>query len=145
MQNVVVSKEIAKDPKFDEQLQGVIDEQQELHRKAAETYGAGNLKKTPLTNLMEQGKLTVAFLKAEFPKITNKESQLPASQREIISQIVFNAAQRTVLLKHAERARKIEEKANARVAAEEAGEAQAAPKPRGSRRKAKKQAKKLKK
>lgn len=142
MQNVVYNAEIAKDPKFDEQLQGIIAEQEEMHRKNVEKYGAENLKATPLTTLMKQGKLTLEFLKAEFPKIANKESKLPASQREIVSTIIFNAAQRTVLLKRAERAQRIEEKANARVAAEEAGEPAPAPKPKGSRRKAKKLLKK---
>lgn len=141
MQNVVVNAEIAKDPKFDEQLQGVINEQKEAHDKLANEHGAKNLKATPLTNLMKQGKLTVEFLKAEFPKIANKQSDLPSSQRQIVSQIVFNAAQRTVLLKRAERARKIEEKANARVEAGETAEAPA-PKPKGSKRKVKKLARK---
>ncbi len=142
MQNVVYNAEIAKDPKFDEQLQGIIAEQEEMYRKNVEKYGAGNLKATQLTTLMKQGKLTLEFLKAEFPKIANKESKLPASQREIVSTIIFNAAQRTVLLKRAERAQRIEEKANARVSAEEAGEPAPAPKPKGSKRKAKKLLKK---
>ena len=147
MQKVTFDAEIAKDPKFDEQLQGVITELEDERRKVIEKAGSeAKLKASPIGNLMREGKLTVAFLKAEFPKIANKESKLPSSQREVVSQIVFNAAQRTVLLKQAERARRIEEKANARVAAEEAGQQPAQePKPKGSKRKAKKQLKKGKK
>ena len=144
MQHVTFDAEIAKDPKFDEQLQGIIAEIEEVHKKNVEKYGAARLKATPLLNLMKQGRLTVDFLKAEFPKVANKQSQLPSSQRDIVSSIVFNAAQRTVLLKRAERARRIEEKANANVEAEQAGETTAQTKPKGSRRKAKKQAKKAK-
>lgn len=145
MQNVVYNAEIAKDPKFDEQLQGIIAEIAEQRKKQTAEFGAANLKADPLGNLLKQGRLTVDFLKAEFPKIANKESQLPSSQRSIVSQLVFNAAQRTVLLKRAERAERIAEKANARVAAEEAGEPAPTQKPKGSRRKAKKLSKKGKK
>ena len=69
---------------------------------------------------MNEGKLNADYIKSEFPNIVAKKSSLPSSQREVIGSIVFNAAKRTVLLKQAERAQRIEEKANAKVAEEEA-------------------------
>ena len=144
MINVTFDAEIAKDPKFDIQLSEVIEEIKAERRKAIEKYGANKLKATPIGRMIDAGELTVEFLKAEFPKVANKQSSLSSAKRDIVGQLVFNAAQRTVLLKQAERARKIEEKANARVEAEENGTAQepAAPKPKGSKRKAKKLSKK---
>lgn len=95
--------------------------------------------------LLREGKFTVEFLKAEFPKISEKTSSLPSGQRDVIASIVFAAAKRTVLLKHAERAQKAAEKANARVEAEEAGEVLEEPKKKGSIRKLKKAVKKASK
>lgn len=146
MQKVTFNAEIAKDPKFDIQLQGVIEEIKAEHTANVEKYGANNLKANPLSRMLEAGELTVEFLKAEFPKVANKQSNLSASKRELVAALVYNAAQRTVLLKREERAQRIAEKANTRVAAEEAGETTAPnQKPKGSKRKLKKQAKRSKK
>ncbi len=143
MQNVVFDAEIAKDPRFDTELGAVIAEYKTSVEEAEEKAENG-LKSTPLTKLIKERKLTVDFLKAEFPKIAAKSSSLPSSQRTLIANVIFTAARRTVLLKQAERARKIEEKANARVAGEEV-EAPKEPKPKGSKRKLKKLAKAKKK
>lgn len=148
MQKVTFDADIAKDPKFDGQLSEVIAEIKEDRRKSIEKHGANKLKATPIGRMIEAGELTVEFIKAEFPKVANKQSSLSSSKRDIVGQLVFNAAQRTVLLKRAERAQRIAEKANARVEAEEIGTAQQpAPerKPKGSKRKAKKLSKKGKK
>lgn len=125
MTNVVLEQGLTEDPKFTEQLNGIIAEfetERNKAAKAAKEHG-NRLKASPLLNLMEGGKFNADFIMAEFPKIANKTSTLPSSQREVIGSLVFNAAKRTVLLKQAERARKIEKRANERVAAEEAKQA----------------------
>lgn len=124
MTNVVLEQGLTEDPKFTEQLNGIIGEfnkELEQAKKAAKEKGR-ELKVSPLLNLMKQGKLTEDFIRSEFPKICDKKSELPASQREVIKSIVFNAAQRAVILKNAERAEKIAEKANEKVAEQEAKE-----------------------
>lgn len=129
MTNVTFDADITKDPMFAQQLNGIIAEfETERNKavKAAKEHG-NKLKASPLLNLMEGGKFNADFIMAEFPKIANKTSTLPSSQREVIGSLVFNAAKRTVLLKQAERARKIEKRANERVAAEEAKQSE--PKP----------------
>lgn len=122
MVNVTFDAEITKDPAFDIQLNGIIAEF-ENEKKAAEAKAKEHrrkLKSSALLTLMNEGKLNADYIKSEFPNIVAKKSSLPSSQREVISSIVFNAAKRTVLLKRAERAHRIEEKANAKVAEEEA-------------------------
>lgn len=122
MVNVTFDAEITKDPAFDIQLNGIIAEF-ENEKKQAEAKAKEHrrkLKSSALLTLMNEGKLNADYIKSEFPNIVTKKSSLPSSQREVIGSIVFNAAKRTVLLKQAERARRIEEKANAKVAEEEA-------------------------
>jgi len=124
MVNVTFDAEVTKDPVFETQLNGIIAEFKNERRKAeAKAKEHDNkLKSSPLLRLMNDGKFNAAFILSEFPKVADKTSTLPAAQREIIGSIVYNAAKRTVLLKQAECARKIEEKANAKVRAEEASE-----------------------
>lgn len=122
MVNVTFDAEITKDPAFDIQLNGIIAEF-EKEKKQAEAKAKEHrrkLKSSALLTLMNEDKLNADYIKSEFPNIVAKKSSLPSSQREVIGSIVFNAAKRTVLLKQAERARRIEEKANAKVAEEEA-------------------------
>ena len=122
MVNVTFDAEITKDPAFDIQLNGIIAES-ENEKKQAEAKAKEHrrkLKSSALLTLMNEGKLNADYIKSEFPNIVAKKSSLPSSQREVIGSIVFNAAKRTVLLKQAERAQRIEEKANAKVAEEEA-------------------------
>lgn len=122
MVNVTFDAEITKDPAFDIQLNGIIAEF-ENEKKQAEAKAKEHrrkLKSSALLTLMNEGKLNADYIKSEFPNIVAKKSSLPSSQREVIGSIVFNAAKRTALLKQAERARRIEEKANAKVAEEEA-------------------------
>lgn len=122
MVNVTFDAEITKDPAFDIQLNGIIAEF-ENEKKQAEAKAKEHrrkLKSSALLTLMNEGKLNADYIKSEFPNIVAKKSSLPSSQREVIGSIVFNAAKRTVLLKQAERAQRIEEKANAKVAEEEA-------------------------
>ena len=122
MVNVTFDAEITKDPAFDIQLNGIIAEFENEKKQAeakAKEHGR-KLKSSALLTLMNEGKLNADYIKSEFPNIVAKKSSLPSSQREVIGSIVFNAAKRTVLLKQAERARRIEEKANAKVAKEEA-------------------------
>lgn len=120
MINVTFDAEITKDPQFEQQLNGIIAEfETECNKakQAAKDRGR-KLKASPLLNLMSDGKFNADFILSEFPKVADKTSTLPASQREIIGSIVFNAAKRAVLLKQANRARKIEGKANERIASE---------------------------
>lgn len=122
MVNVTFDAEVTKDPVFDIQLNGIIAEF-ENEKKQAETKAREHgrkLKSSALLTLMNEGKLNADYIKSEFPNIAAKKSSLPSNQREVIGSIVFNAAKRTVLLKQAERAQRIEEKANAKVAEEEA-------------------------
>ncbi len=116
--------EIAKDPQFEQHLKGIIAEFETEYNKAKQAAKdkGRRLKASPLLNLMQQGKFTYDFIMSEFPRVVDKTSTLPSSQRGIIGSVVFNAAKRTVILKQAERARQIDEKANARVAQEEAAE-----------------------
>lgn len=55
------------------------------------------LKSSPALKLREEGKLNLTFFLAEFEKIANKQSKLPRGQREVICQIIFDAARRTVV------------------------------------------------
>ena len=112
MVNVTFDAEITKDPAFDIQLNGIIAEFKNERKKAeAKAKEHGNkLKSSPLLRLMDEGKFNAAFILSEFPKVADKTSTLPSSQREIIGSIVYNAAKRTVLLKQAERAQRIEER-----------------------------------
>lgn len=122
MVNVTFDAEITKDPAFDIQLNGIIAEFENEKKQAeakAKEHGR-KLKSSALLTLMNEGKFNADYIKSEFPNIVAKKSSLPSSQREVIGSIVFNAAKRTVLLKQAERARRIEGKANAKVAEEEA-------------------------
>lgn len=122
MVNVTFDAEITKDPAFDIQLNGIIAEfENEKNQAEAKAKEHGRkLKSSALLTLMNEGKLNADYIKSEFPNIVAKKSSLPSSQREVIGSIVFNAAKRTVLLKQVERAQRIEEKANAKVAEEEA-------------------------
>lgn len=119
---VEFNTEVTKDPEFGTQLNGVIAElTQGLKKRRMEVAEQGSrLKRSPLGNMIDEGKLTPAFLLSEFPKVSNKQSSLPAAQREIVAAIIFNAAERTVLLKRERRAQAIADKANARAAEEEA-------------------------
>lgn len=123
--NVQVNEEVTKDPVFLAQVDGIIAELTAAKEKAERESERG-LKSSPLLKLMNEGKFTRAFILAEFPKVAAKQSTLPAGQRDIVGSVVFQAAQRTVIFKNAQRAEEIARKANARVAAEEARE-EAAP------------------
>ena len=134
MEKVTFNSRVTKDPQFEKELNGIIAE---FKNKAKEQ--AMQLKASPTFTLIQEGKFTADFLQAEFERIANKESTLPSSQREVVKVIIFNAAKRTVIMRQAERARKIEERANARVEAEEAVKeaAQARNAPKADNRKGK--------
>lgn len=122
MINVTIDADMTNTPQFKEQMRGIIAELKKAHKDAfmnAQDRGHG-LKASPLANLIMQGNLTYEYLMDEFPKIAKKESRLPRAYRDVIGSIVYNAAQRTVIMRQAERAEKIKEKANARAAAEKA-------------------------
>lgn len=145
MQNKTISADVIKNPHFETELKAILAENEQAKKAAEEDARKkhGLLKASPLYNLMRDGKLTPEFVKAEFPKIANKESQLSSSQRQVISLLVFAAAERAVAKQQREHARKVAEKANAKLADPEEPKQPATPaKPKGSKRKAKKLAKK---
>jgi hypothetical protein len=121
MINVTIDADMTKTPQFKEQLRGIIAELKKAHKDALNSANdrGRDLKASPLANMIAQGNLTYEYLMGEFPKIANKESRLPRAQREVIGTIVYNAAQRTVIMLQAERSEQIKAKANARAAAED--------------------------
>ena len=122
MEQVTFDAEITKNPQFEEQLKGIISELEKKYleaREAATKHGR-KLKSSPLITMITERKLTYGFIMQEFPKVAEKKSTMPASQREIIASLVFNAAQRTAIMEQAERARRIEQKANGQAGKEEA-------------------------
>ncbi len=112
---------MTKTPQFKEQLRSIIAELKKAHKDALNSANdrGRDLKASPLANMIVQGNLTCEYLLGEFPKIANKESRLPRAQRDVIGTVVYNAAQRTVIMLQAERAEQIKEKANARAVAED--------------------------
>lgn len=121
MINVAIDADLTKTPQFKEQLRGIIAELKKAHKDALNSANdrGRDLKASPLANMIVQGNLTCEYLLGEFPKIANKESRLPRAQRDVIGTVVYNAAQRTVIMLQAERAEQIKEKANARAVAED--------------------------
>lgn len=114
MVNVEIDARILEDKKFNTQVENIITETREARRNV-QIVGA-QLKSSPVIRLMEEGNLSLSFILSEFPKITNKESQLLRGQRDVVANIVFEAARRVVFLNQRERARKAAEKANKKAA-----------------------------
>lgn len=119
MVNVEIDARILEDKKFNTQVENIITETREARRNVQ--IGGAQLKSSPVIRLMDEGNLSLSFILSEFPKIANKESQLSRGQRDVVANIVFEAARRVVFLNQQERARKAAEKANEK-AAEKANE-----------------------
>ena len=110
MVNVEIDARILEDKKFNTQVENIITETREARRNVQ--IGGAQLKSSPVIRLMDEGNLSLSFILSEFPKIANKESRLPRGQRDVVANIVFEAARRVVFLNQQERARKAAEKAN---------------------------------
>ena len=98
MVNVEIDARILEDKKFNTQVENIITETREARRNVQ--IGGAQLKSSPVIRLM----------------IANKESRLPRGQRDVVANIVFEAARRVVFLNQQERARKAAEKANEKAA-----------------------------
>lgn len=114
MVNVEIDARILEDKKFNTQVENIITETREARRNVQ--IGGAQLKSSPVIRLMDEGNFSLSFILSEFPKIVNKESQLPRGQRDVVANIVFEAARRVVFLNQQERARKAAEKANEKAA-----------------------------
>lgn len=114
MVNVEIYARILEDKKFNTQVENIITETREARRNVQ--IGGAQLKSSPVIRLMDEGNLSLSFILSEFPKIANKESRLPRGQRDVVANIVFEAARRVVFLNQQERARKAAEKANEKAA-----------------------------
>lgn len=114
MVNVEIDVRILEDKKFNTQVENIITETRGARRNVQ--IGGAQLKSSPVIRLMDEGNLSLSFILSEFPKIANKESQLSRGQRDVVANIVFEAARRVVFLNQQERARKAAEKANEKAA-----------------------------
>lgn len=114
MVNVEIDARILEDKKFNTQVENIITETREARRNVQ--IGGAQLKSSPVIRLMDEGNFSLSFILSEFPKIANKESQLSRGQRDVVANIVFEAARRVVFLNQQERARKAAEKANEKAA-----------------------------
>lgn len=114
MVNVEIDARILEDKKFNTQVENIITETREARRNVQ--IGGAQLNSSPVIRLMDEGNFSLSFILSEFPKIANKESQLPRGQRDVVANIVFEAARRVVFLNQQERARKAAEKANEKAA-----------------------------
>lgn len=108
MVNVEIDARILEDKKFNTQVENIITETREARRNVQ--IGGAQLKSSPVIRLMDEGNLSLSFILSEFPKIANKESRLPRGQRDVVANIVFEAARRVVFLNQQERARKAAER-----------------------------------
>lgn len=96
MVNVEIDARILEDKKFNTQVENIITETREARRNVQ--IGGAQLKSSPVIRLMDEGNLSLSFILSEFPKIANKESQLSRGQRDVVANIVFEAARRVVFL-----------------------------------------------
>jgi hypothetical protein len=84
--------EIINDSKFNEFLQGKIDDYNE---RPVLPIGQ-RYKRTPFDGLKEEGKFSIGSIRAEFTLIENRETSLSRSKRDAITSIVFEAARETI-------------------------------------------------
>lgn len=89
-----------------------MDRIREQRKNAVLEHGY-RLKRHTFDRLEEQGLLKVETLMAEFQRIATRESKLSSAERALVSAIVMNAAEKTVLVMRRE-----EEKQNAAEKAE---------------------------
>ena len=93
--------EIGSRPEFRQFIQENVDRIREQRKNAVLEHGY-RLKRHTFDRLEEQGLLKVETLMAEFQRITTRESKLSSAERALVSAIVMNAAEKTVLVMHRE-------------------------------------------
>lgn len=112
MVNVEIDARILEDKKFNTQVENIITETREARRNVQ--IGGAQLKSSPVIRLMDEGNLSLSFILSEFPNQQGKPTT--TRQRDVVANIVFEAARRVVFLNQQERARKAAEKANEKAA-----------------------------
>ena len=93
--------EIGSRPEFRQFIQENVDRISEQRKNAVLEHGY-RLKRHTFDRLEEQGLLKVETLMAEFQRIVQRESRLSSAERALVSAIVMNAAEKTVLVMHRE-------------------------------------------
>lgn len=94
--------EIGSRPEFRQFIQENVDRIREQRKNAVLEHGY-RLKRHTFDRLEEQGLLKVEALMAEFQRIVQRESRLSSAERALVSAIVMNAAEKTVLVMHREK------------------------------------------
>lgn len=89
--------EIGSRPEFRQFIQENVDRIREQRKNAVLEHGY-RLKRHTFDRLEEQGLLKVEALMAEFQRIVQRESRLSSAERALVSAIVMNAAEKTVLV-----------------------------------------------
>lgn len=120
MINVKIDAELLANGKFQKQVVEIINDvvkQIKQHESALQDPKA-KLKSTPVLRLYRAGQLTKEYFMAEFENIVNRTSKQPSAIRDVISNTIVVAAQRTIILDQQQRAIKAAEKANAKAAVE---------------------------
>ena len=84
-------------PEFRQFIQAGVDRIREQRKNAVLEHGY-RLKRHTFDRLEEQGLLKVEALMAEFQRIVQRESRLSSAERALVSAIVMNAAEKTVLV-----------------------------------------------
>ena len=93
--------EIGSRPEFRQFIQENVDRIREQRKNAVLEHGY-RLKRHTFDRLEEQGLLKAEALAAEFQRIATRESKLSSAERALVSAIVMNAAEKTVLVMHRE-------------------------------------------
>lgn len=93
--------EIGSRPEFRQFIQENVERIREQRKNAVLEHGY-RLKRHTFDRLEEQGLLKVEALMAEFQRIATRESKLSSAERALVSAIVMNAAEKTVLVMHRE-------------------------------------------
>ena len=57
----------------------------------------GKVKKNPLLNLIDSGRLTKEYVLTEMPKLQDKTSTLPSGERAVLRDIIGTAIRRTAI------------------------------------------------
>lgn len=89
--------EIGSRPEFRQFIQENVDRIREQRKNAVLEHGY-RLKRHTFDRLEEHGLLKVEALMAEFQRIATRESKLSSAERALVSAIVMNAAEKTVLV-----------------------------------------------
>lgn len=98
MIKVQITDEFMAKEAFKENLKAILaDFVKQVKKDEKEAAEKGlRMRKNPALSLYEEGKFTYDFIVSEFEPIVNKKSQLTSGKREVILQIVFAAARKTV-------------------------------------------------